>query len=104
MSEPTPHHPMTDMERGLLDIIQRLQERWAESLSSVMESAITTREQINTLTRDQSKLKDDLLIGIAEIQAGQLRQYRELASMTKAITTLTQEVQALQQLMKDRLF
>jgi hypothetical protein len=77
MSDQVPRASMTDVERGMLDVMRHLQDRWAESLGNIMEHAIKMREEMGG----------------------------QIAALTRQIHELSEEIKGLrEQIAKDRLF
>ncbi len=112
MSEKVARQPMTDGEREILFQIQQLQAKWFDTVEMCFQRESNRYERVEQVRQEAKdfaataqaetlaqmvKFKDDFLIKLAEIQAEQLRQYRQLALMSKTIGTLTQEVQALRE-------
>jgi hypothetical protein len=120
MSEKPARQPMTDGEREILFQIQQLQAKWLDTMEMFSQREFTRYERMEQVRQEGKDLaakaqaatlsqmvdfREECLIRIAECTAEQLRQYRQLALMSKTIATLTQEVHDLrEQLTKDRLF
>jgi hypothetical protein len=120
MSEKAARQPMTDGEREILFQIQQLQAKWFDTIEMCFQREFNRYERIEEVRQEAKdfaaktqeatlsqmvEFREECLIALAQCQAEQLRQVRQIGGLTKAIATLTQEVHELrEELMKNRLF
>jgi hypothetical protein len=120
MSEKPARQPMTDGEREILFQVQQLQAKWFDTIEMCFHREFNHLQRIEELRQEVQhsaaqgqrailsqmvEFRDECLTALAQCHAELLRQVRQIMGLTKAVTTLTQEVQELrEQITKDRLF